>query len=86
MLSGLSSNAILSKARAMYGKRLTKENYNDLLNCQTVGEVASYLKSRTVYGKCLAGINESEVHRGQLEVALRQKLFDDYASLCRFRE
>ena len=84
MLSGLSSNAILSKARAMYGKRLTKENYNDLLNCQTVGEVASYLKSRTVYGKCLAGINESEVHRGQLEVALRQKLFDDYASLCRY--
>ena len=39
MLSSLASNAILSKARAMYGKRLTKENYRELLNCKSVGEV-----------------------------------------------
>lgn len=84
MLSSFSSNAILSKARAMYGKRLTKENYRDLLNCKSVGEVAAYLKSRTAYSKVLAGINENEVHRGQLEGKLRQKLFEDYASLCRY--
>lgn len=84
MLSTLSSNAILSKARAMYGRRLTKENYKDLLACQSVGEVASYLKDHTAYGKTLAGINENEVHRGQLETQLRQKLFEDYASLCRY--
>ena len=65
MLSSLASNAILSKARAMYGKRLTKENYRELLNCKSVGEVAGYLKSRTAYNKVLAGINENEVHRGQ---------------------
>ncbi len=84
MLSTLSSNAILSKARAMYGRRLTKENYKDLLACQSVGEVASYLKNQTAYSKTLAGINENEVHRGQLEAKLRQKLFEDYASLCRY--
>ena len=67
MLSALSSNAVLSKARAMYGKRLTAENYRELLNCKTVGEIAAVLKSRTVYGKLLAGINENEIHRGMLE-------------------
>ena len=84
MLSTLSANAILAKARAMYGRRLTNENYKDLLACQTVGEVASYLKNHTAYSKTLAGINENVIHRGQLEVKLKQKLFEDYASLCRY--
>lgn len=84
MLSTLSSNVVLSKARAMYGKRLTQENYNDLLNCRTVNEVAGYLKTRTVYGKALAGIEESDIHRGQLESKLRQKILMDSSSLCRY--
>ncbi len=84
MLSSFASNAILSKARAMYGKRLREENYRDLLNCKTVSEVAGYLKNRTSYSGILAGINENDVHRGQLEGKLRQKLFEDYASLCRY--
>ncbi len=84
MLSTLSSNAILSKARAMYGRCLTKENFKDLLACQSVGEVAAYLKSHTAYNKTLAGINENDIHRGQLESKLKQKLFEDYASLCRY--
>lgn len=84
MLSEFSSNVVLSKARAMYGKRLTVQNYNDLLNCQSVSEVASYLKNNTVYGKILSGIEETDIHRGQLEAKLRQKMMEDYASLCHF--
>lgn len=84
MLSTLSSNVIIAKALAMYGKRLTDEDYRNLMACQTVGEVASYLKNRTVYRKTLAGINENNIHRGQLEARLRQKLFEDYALLCRY--
>lgn len=84
MLSAQSSNVIIAKARAMYGRRLTNENYRELLECQTVGEVAGTLKRRTVYGKILAGLNENSVHRGQLEAKLKQKLFEDYALLCRY--
>jgi V/A-type H+-transporting ATPase subunit C len=84
MLSSLSSNAVLSKARAMYGRCLTKQDYQNLLSCQNVGEVAFYLKTNTAYNKTLAGINENEIHRGQLESKLKQKLFEDYASLCRY--
>jgi Archaeal/vacuolar-type H+-ATPase subunit C len=84
MLSTLASNAILSKARAMYGRRLTEQDYKNLLSCQTVGEVASYLKNHTVYKTVLAGVNENAVHRGQLEAKLKQKQMEDYASLCRY--
>lgn len=84
MLSTFSSNAILSKALAMYGKRLREKDYKNLAHCGSVGEAASYLKYNTAYGPELSGLNEKEVHRRQLEMLLRQKLFFDFAALCRY--
>ena len=37
------SNAILAKARAMYGRRLTGHNYQDLLNCRDLPELLSLI-------------------------------------------
>ena len=84
MLSATASNAVLSKARAMYGKRLQAKDYQSMLNCKTVGEVAGYLKNNTVYGDMLNGVDEASIHRGQLEMMLRQRIFYDLASLCRY--
>jgi V/A-type H+/Na+-transporting ATPase subunit C len=84
MFAALSSNVVLAKARTMYGRRLKEADYSELLKCRSVGEVAGYLKNHTVYGKACAGIAESEVHRGELESRLKQKLMDDYASLCKY--
>ena len=84
MLTSLSSNVVLAKARTMYGRRLTQADYNELLKCRTVGEVAGYLKNHTVYSKALAGVVENEIHRGELEARLKQKLMEDYASLCKY--
>ena len=54
MLSNLSSNVVLAKARAMYGRRLTPQSYQELLACRSVSEIAAYLKSHTSYGKILS--------------------------------
>lgn len=84
MISSYASNAVLSKARAMYGKRLTPENYSDLLVCNNVREVSIYLKNHTNYSNVLVNLNENDIHRGQLEILLKQKLFNDFAALCRY--
>ncbi len=84
MLSSYASNAVLSKARAMYGKRITDKNYNDLLSCNNVCEIASYLKHYTAYSSVLTDIDEHDVHRGYLEALLKQKLFYDFALLGRY--
>lgn len=78
------SFAVLTKARAKFGKRLTEKDYNNLLSCQNVTEVLSYLKSNTHYSSALNDINEREVHRGRLEALLRQNLFYEFDSLCRY--
>lgn len=78
------SNAILAKARAMYGNRLTRKNYADLLQCRTVADVAAYLKMHTNYKDVLASLNENDIHRGQLEIVLRKKIFRDFEKLARY--
>ena len=84
MTSSMSSNAILAKARAMYGRRLTEDDYSQLMDCHTVGEVASYLKNRTSYSEALINVNENDVHRGQLEPILRQGIYTDIFRLSRY--
>lgn len=86
MSSSMSSNAILAKARAMYGKCLSENDYRQLMDCRNVAEVAAYLKTRTNYRSALNGLNENEVHRGQLEPMLRQNIYFDVFALSRYAE
>lgn len=85
MLGSYSQNVISAKARSMYGKRLTDKDYTELTRKRSVSEVAGYLKNETAYRTCLASINESLIHRGQLEQILRTELFNRYAKLCRYQ-
>ena len=78
------SYAVLAKARAKYGNFLTERDYSALLACQSVAEVMVYLKSHTHYASVLAEVNERDVHRGRLEMLLRQYLFNEFDTLCRY--
>ena len=79
------SNVLLTKSRAMFGKRLTGQNISELLNCQTVTEVAAYLKNNTHYAYALRNIDDSNVHRGQLEAALDDLMQSQLTALSRYR-
>lgn len=83
-MSSKSSNAVLAKARAMYGRCLKDQDYRQLAECRTVPEIASYLKARTSYGSALSGFAEGEIHRGRLELLLRQNLYLDIFALSRY--
>ncbi|MDF2567335.1 MAG: H+transporting two-sector ATPase subunit [Oscillospiraceae bacterium] len=84
MLNLLSNNAMLAKTRAMYGKRLTLDDYNEMLRKKSVSEIAAYLKTTASYGEALSNINENSIHRGQLEIVLRREMFHKYTKLCRY--
>lgn len=84
MLNNFSSNAILAKSRAMYGKRLTESDYSALVMCKSVSDIASYLKQYTYYSKSFEKSGVSKMRRAELENILRQKLYLDFNSLCRY--
>lgn len=83
MLS-MSSGAILSKTRAMFGRRLTLENYTTLSQKRTVPEAAAYLATLPAYKDFLEGRNGNDIHRRELEAVLRHLHFGNFTALCRY--
>lgn len=84
MLTSYSGKAIMTKAKAMYSRHLTAEQYRELLQMKSVAEIAAYLKGETAYAEVLSAVQPAAVHRGQLESLLRKMRYEQYARLMRF--
>lgn len=83
-MGSLSSNAILAKARSMYAKKLTENDYSELLKRRTVSDIVTYLKNETEYSNVLADIKENTIHRGQLEALLSNEFYARSSRLMRY--
>ena len=66
-------NAVLAKAHAMYGKRITKENYTDMLNCKSLNELAAYLKTRTYFSADFEAL-PANINSAQIEELLKMSV------------
>ena len=77
-----SSNSVIAKSRAIFGRSLTSEDFAQLCDKKTVAEAAAFLKNTPRYAEALAGVNPQTVHRGQLEALLSKSIID---LLDRFR-
>ncbi len=80
------NNALSAKAKAMYGRRLTVEDYEELLHKRNVSEIAAYLKNQTKYSEVLSDVKENSVHRGQLEIMLKRDSFNRRNKLYRYAD
>lgn len=77
-------SALFAKIKAMYGKRLRKDDYEELIRKKNVGEIAAHLKKIRRYEAALADINPSDVHRRDLERHLKSVIFSEYFRLSKF--
>lgn len=78
------ANAISTKAKAMYGNRIQKDMYEDLVRKRSVSEIAGILKNETIFHETLKDIHETTIHRGQLENLLRQDMYRRLDKMVRF--
>lgn len=78
------SNAVLALSRAFYGKRLSEKQYNDLLSCKSINEIASYLRSSTVYSLAFEGVPAADFTARSLEDIIDRFRFDKFMSICRY--
>lgn len=79
-----SENAILTKSRAIYSRRLTPQNYRELLSCESVEAAASYLENKTPYSSAFSDVVSAKMNRMMLESLLRRNLSNQFLSLCNF--
>ncbi len=83
-MSKNAGNAIITKAKAIYGNRLVAENYEELLKLKSVSDIVSYLKRNNKFTNTLSDVDEYSIHRGQLENLIRKSYFDNLTRLVKF--
>ncbi len=80
----LSYSGITTKSKAMESKLIKDKDYRKLSEMTSVSEFVLYFKSHEAYQPFFAGLNENAVHRGQIEMVLKNSLYDSFAKLYRF--
>lgn len=83
-MAKVNASAILPKARGMYAKRLSKEQYQDLMRKHTVLEVGAILKKHPYFQKSLSSLSITDPHRQQMEDLLEDDIFEKYETLARY--
>ncbi len=83
-LSLFTYGALAAKTRASYGKLLTREDYEELIEKSSVAEVAGYLKTSVGYSDVLSNVDEHVIHRGQLENIIKTDIMKEYAKFLKF--
>lgn len=78
------SNSVVAKARAVFGRSLTNEDYSQLVSKENVADVCAYLKTTPRYSKVLASVTPQSVHRAQLETLVQKAVFEVFESFHRF--
>lgn len=73
-----------AKVRAMYGKRLTRADFDKLIQSKSVSDIAAYLKSLPAWTEALRHILPATVHRAELERAIRNEIMLEYMRLYKF--
>lgn len=80
---GFSQNAIMAKSRALYGKRLKKQDYDNLINSGSVNEIVLYLKNETAYGETFQSAN-SDMSTVRVEELLKIHILKSFEKVSRY--
>ena len=78
------SNSVVAKARAVYGRSLSAEDYSQLASKESVADVCAYLKQTPRFSKTLASADPQSIHRAQLEARVQQSVFNIFESFHKF--
>ncbi len=78
------TKAILPKARAMFAKRITPAEYEEMMRRRTVPELAQLLRRHPYFRGSLATLSPTDPHRAQIEELLNNDIFKKYETLLRY--
>ncbi len=83
-MSTYAGNAIITKAKSLYGKRLRAEDYEQLLRYNKISDIVAYLKKNDKYSNTLDDIMDFSIHRGQLEDLINKSYFNNLTKMVKF--
>lgn len=82
----LAYSGITTKIKAMQSTLLTPEDYSTVAALRSVQEFADFLKRHPYYQKYFQSLDETSLHRGDIEVMLRRTVFQDFSKIYLFSD
>ncbi|ACL70692.1 V-type ATPase subunit [Halothermothrix orenii] len=80
----ISYAGVNAKVKALFGKMLSEEDYNNLINQKSVQDIFDYLYQNTHYREYLEELAGVEIHRRQLERTLKKNFIRDFKAILRY--
>jgi len=77
-------SGLTTKIRAMQSNLISKSEYEEIANLNSVPELFAYLQQHKGYSHLLANIDASTAHRGDIESLLRFSTFRDFTKIYNF--
>ena len=77
-------SGLTTKVKAMRSKHLSPSEYELIMECSTLSQVAQILKSRDSYRDILEDTDSGDIHRGTLEYAIKCSGYRDFKKLYMF--
>ncbi len=77
------NNAVVTKAKAMFGKFLQPEDYDHMVKIKSIPELVKYLQRQPHYENVLKDIQPNTVHRGHLESLIRKNRVEQIIRLVK---
>lgn len=79
-------SGLTTKVKAMRSKLISRSEYELIMECSAVSEVAEILKSREGYSDILEDTDSAGIHRETLEYAIRYSGYRDFTKLYKFSD
>lgn len=76
--------ALMTKIKVLNSKILNNEHFQNLINTDSVTEIAEYLKNNTHYSKAFEGYDVEKLHRKDIEILLRKAVLEDMYNIYFF--
>ncbi|MDY0210181.1 MAG: V-type ATPase subunit [Acholeplasma sp.] len=78
---GFANNAIITKAKSIYGNFLKEEDYERIVKFRSIPDLVGFLKKHPNYQEALRDVSENSIHRGQLEALIKRNSFNQIERL-----
>ncbi|MGL5434701.1 MAG: V0D/AC39 family V-type ATPase subunit [Lachnospiraceae bacterium] len=85
-MSLLSYSGITTKVKAMHGRLISEDQFREMAALDTVQSALDYLKHQPAYAGIFAHIDDTMLHRGNIEKLLILSKFQDFTKLYKFSD
>ncbi len=84
MLNSLTYGGIITKVKAMSSNLVSHDEYDFMAQLESTADYINFLRTKPSYQAILNDVNETTIHRGQIEERLKISLLMDFSKIYTF--